>query len=146
MTGCPRETEVHLALRAGRVPDELRAHAAGCPACGDLLVVAEALLEERREALAGAPVPASGLVWWRIERRERHERARAARRSIAAVQVGVVGLGLAAAALLGGVGWVANLGMPTAETVARLALPAGVAAAAWLVLLPVAAYLALTEE
>jgi hypothetical protein len=93
---CPREDELLAALQRGYVPADLAAHAGGCGACGELRLVAEALLDDRAQALAEAPVPAAGTAWWRLQLRLRQDAAAAARRSLAVGQ----GVTLAAALAL----------------------------------------------
>ncbi|HJQ37432.1 MAG TPA: hypothetical protein VKB93_09855 [Thermoanaerobaculia bacterium] len=83
---CTRESEIVDALMAGRWPDacvtELREHAAACAICGDLVLVATAIAADAPRA----EVPTSGVVWWRIQRRERQEAARVASRTLTLVQ------------------------------------------------------------
>jgi hypothetical protein len=88
---CEREAEVYEAVSLGQWPDrvdaDLRAHVAGCAVCADIAEVASAFQDERHLALAHAPVPSSGLVWWRAELRARQEAARLAARPITVVQI-----------------------------------------------------------
>ncbi len=137
---CPREGEVLDALRSGAWPagcgDELRAHPAECPSCRDLVEVTTALFEDRDAGIQEAPIPGSGLVWWKMQMRHRQEAMGSARRTLLLVQgtaLSVAG-GLALLMLqLFVPGWT--------ELVAR-ALPAAVRGAAP-VLLAVVACLAL---
>lgn len=81
---CPHAGTLLESLASGRWPDsspaELRQHVASCAVCADLLLVAEALLDDRRESQPLTNVRPSGAVWWRMQMRERaEENARAAR-------------------------------------------------------------------
>ena len=101
---CPRELEVLEAVTTGRWPDgcdeELRAHAAGCAICSDEVVVSTAMMTDAQEAMRAAEVPASGAVWWRMQRRQRAEAARTASRVITFVQISTVVAALSIGLLL----------------------------------------------
>ncbi|HEV7239344.1 MAG TPA: hypothetical protein VGQ36_08900 [Thermoanaerobaculia bacterium] len=79
---CSREDELLDALTRGFVGAELGAHAATCASCGELRLVAGALLEDRSEAMANAAVPSAGTMWWRMQLRQRQEAQALARRSL----------------------------------------------------------------
>lgn len=87
---CPRELEVLEALRSGAWPagcdEELRAHPADCSSCRDLVEVTTALFEDRDAGIHDAPIPGSGLVWWKMQMRHRHEALGSARRTLLLVQ------------------------------------------------------------
>lgn len=156
---CPRELETLDAISTALWPDELQQHAASCALCADLVAVATAFREDMREAVQYAPVPSSGLMWWRVQRRERQEAARTAERTITFVQTASV-LGAIAVALtiIGGLsvmnetwrGWIARLWSSVHfETIAaapQWTLPLMIAIAACVVLAPVAVYFAFAEE
>jgi hypothetical protein len=93
---CSREQELLDALASDATQqdwsDDLRAHAAACAICRDIVAVALPLLEDRQAAVEGAQPPSSGVVWWRAQMRARQEAARAATRPITLFQ----GLGAAA--------------------------------------------------
>jgi len=97
---CTREAEVLEAITAGRWPDtcddELRSHASSCAVCADLATVASLIAEDAATATRHAPIPSSGLMWWRMQRRMQMEAARNARRTITFVETAT----LAATALL----------------------------------------------
>jgi hypothetical protein len=81
---CVHSAALLEALASGCWPDsspaELQEHVVSCEVCADLLVVAEALLEDRRESQPVTGLRPSGAVWWRMQMRERAEgNARAAR-------------------------------------------------------------------
>ena len=164
---CDREQDVLDALSAGRWPDrcdaDLRAHVTTCRLCTDLADVATALLDEHDSAWREARVPPSGVVWWRAQLRAREEAARAAGRPLAFIQ------GVAASfavwlvvALLRAVpqdslsawrAWGAAV-VPnvtfTLPDLARLAaavpLSLLLVIGAWLLLAPIAIYLAVADE
>ena len=89
-TACTREAEVLEALQSRRWPDAadpaLRAHVEGCAACGELVTVAAALLDEHHALVQEAQVPSSAIVWWRAQMRSRREAAERAAQPISVVQ------------------------------------------------------------
>jgi len=100
---CSRESEILDALQSARWPDacddELRAHARSCAICADLLLVASAIAAD----VPRAAIPTAGVVWWRMQRREREEAARAASRTITIVQASSIAGAIALAlTFLGG--------------------------------------------
>ena len=101
---CPRESEIYDAIAAARWPDaceeELRAHASSCADCADLVLITTSMAGD----IPAAHVPTSGVVWWRIQRREREEAARAASRTITILQASSIAAAIALAlTILGGV-------------------------------------------
>jgi hypothetical protein len=79
---CPREDELLDALGAGFVGEELLSHTRTCAACGELHLVAAALLDERVQAATEAALPSSGTMLWRMQMRRHQEAQSAARRSL----------------------------------------------------------------
>lgn len=79
---CLREDELLDALGRGFIGAELDAHIATCTFCAELRSVAGALLDERAQAIAEAPVPSAGTMWWRMQMRHRQETQAMARRSL----------------------------------------------------------------
>jgi hypothetical protein len=79
---CDRDDELLDALSRAFVPAELDAHARACAACGELRLVAGALLDDRAGAMLQAPLPSAGTVWWRMQLRQRQEAQAVARRSL----------------------------------------------------------------
>jgi hypothetical protein len=165
---CPREDELLEALQTSAWPDtcprELHAHVEGCQACAGLVAVVLPLLDEHRVATAAAPVPSSGMVWWRAQMRARQEAARAAAQPISIVQA--IGIACAIGLLAGGLtvlspsvgpwfAWMGNLAdalpsMPTVEWssiqgMAPLTLTVLLALMTVLILAPVALYLSQSE-
>lgn len=153
---CDREIETFDAISSGAWPDacddSLGAHVDTCAICSDVVEVATALIDDRDAAMRHAPVPPSGVVWWRMQVRARNEAAQSARRTVIAVQaaVFVVVLGIALA-ILGGAWWtklphldeIAASGLPV---VAQWGVPLLLAIAIWLTLAPVAVWLAVAKD
>ena len=146
---CAREPELVDALRAGAWPagcdEELRAHAESCASCRDLVDVAVALLEDRDAQLHEAPLPGSGLVWWKLQMRLRDETARKGRRMLLLFQT--TALSIAGALAL----FMLQLFVPDWVALATAELPVAVQGFAPLFVMlaslvlagaPVAAYLA----
>ena len=137
---CQFETPILRAIEARQWPDrcddELRAHAATCAECADLVAVATALTDDRQDAMSAAHVPPSGAVWWRTQMRARQDAARTARRIINVVQAAAVLIALVAVFLIVG---------PTLPAI-HWSLPLIVALALPVALAPVAVYFALTER
>jgi hypothetical protein len=99
---CPRSDELLDALGRRFVGPELELHVESCAECSELRLVAGALLDERVDAIAEAPVPSAAAMWWRMQVR-RHEEAQArARRSLLVGQAATLLVAAAlAASLLG---------------------------------------------
>ena len=147
MSQCPREQEALTLIRAGRWPDgcddELRAHVSVCVPCNESVQIASMLTADYRAAVRTAPVPTSGLVWWRVQRRARQEAARTVARVVTTVQAASVVIGLAVA-----------IGIAGADNVLRTfalgpvpawSIPLLLALSAWLALAPVAVYFAVRD-
>ena len=121
--------------------------------------VRDCLRAEHETACEEAHPPAASVVWWRAERRRRLEAARAAARPITVVHAFAVACaaGVAAALLQFLLPWLRQW-VEAATGLTRLvewtappltALPAVVlalVAVAWLVLAPLALYVALTDD
>ena len=106
---CEREFDVLDAVMSGRWPDgcedELQAHARSCAVCVDLVDVANAIRTEHLAEMQDAVVPPSGVVWWKAQRRARHEAVAAAQRAITAVQTGTIAAAIVIGlAIIGGAG------------------------------------------
>ena len=106
---CEREFDVLDAVMSGRWPDgcdeDLRMHAHHCEICHDLVQVAHAVHSEHLEDLQDVTVPPSGVVWWKAQRRARHEAVTAAQRAITAVQTGTMAAAIVIGlAIIGGLG------------------------------------------
>lgn len=150
-TPCPREDELLAALGRGFVAADLDAHAASCPDCGDLRRVAGALLDERALAMAEAPVPAAGTMWWRMRVRQRQEAVARARRTLLVGQAATLAIALALVIGLFG-SEVALFGGELAGALRHLAAgvrpstPVLVAVGAALLLAPLAGWVALRQK
>ncbi|HYN10735.1 MAG TPA: hypothetical protein VES67_25350 [Vicinamibacterales bacterium] len=70
-TACPREHEMHQAVAAGAVTQELRHHAAGCQAC------LATWLSSAVHAAPAAPPAIDPVLLWERARRQRRLRAEA---------------------------------------------------------------------
>lgn len=141
---CPREDELLDALGAGFIGEELESHIRTCAACGELHLVAGALLDERVQAVTEAALPSSGTMLWRMQMRRRQEAQSTARRSLLIGQA----VTLAAAVmlvftLLGG-----TLAGEAVNVIAsiRLSTPLLLAVAIWLLAAPIAGWLLLRQK
>lgn len=145
--------------------EDLRRHVGQCEICADVVAVATLLREDREIARHDVRVPAAGQVWWRAAVRARLDGAHAAARPLtwaqgiagaSAVGVGVAVIGIAwptvdrAAGWLGSHAWSigpAALAIVDVVSAAVLhSLPFAIAAAAGMVLAPLALYLALSDD
>jgi hypothetical protein len=168
--GCDREREVLVAVLERQWEqcdhDELRAHAAACPACSEILSIAELMAGDRDVSLREVRVPAAGQIWWRAAIRAQADAARAARRPMLWLQ-GIAGACiLGAGAALVGVAWrsireaavwawaffpipqdlqLGGIGPALVETFLP-AIVLSLLAAAFLILAPLAVYFALSDE
>jgi len=151
---CSRESEILDALMTGRWPnaceDELHAHAQSCALCADLVLVATAITNDVPEA----HVPTSGVVWWRMQRRDREEAARAASRTITIVQASSILAAIAVVlTILGGVSamsasWRSGIAhaLQLLNSLPQWGLPLLLTLALVLAAAPVALYFAMREE
>ena len=149
-TQCHRENELLDALGHGFVGAELAAHVAGCAPCSELKMVAGALLDERVDAIAEAPVPSAGTMWWRMQLRRRQEAQAAARRSLVAGQAMTLTIALALAVSLFGADVAAELrGAFHMLAAVRFSTPLLIAAAvlgAWALGAPIVAWVAVRQK
>jgi predicted anti-sigma-YlaC factor YlaD len=141
---CPREGELLDALGRGFVGAELAAHVASCPSCGELSVVAGALLEDRAQAIVEAPIPSAGTMWWRLQVRRRQEAEATARRSLLIGQA--VTLAVAIGLVVSFFG--AHLAFTVRDWLATLQLstPLLLALAASILAVPIAGWVALRQQ
>jgi hypothetical protein len=96
---CPQEAEIRRLLQLGHWPHlssaELRAHAEGCRACGDLVVVTQAFEGARASCATGAQpavsfpasLPHPGVLWWRAQLRRRNAAVERIHRPIVGAQI-----------------------------------------------------------
>jgi hypothetical protein len=166
---CSRERDVLDAVSSGRWPhqcgDELRDHVAACDVCADVAVAAEALQDARDHEWGEARVPPSGRVWWRAEMRARQEAAHKAAQPITIAQglAGACAAGLVLAYIE--IVWLRFSSLADLMTSLKEFISAGqleiaslsasmpqlgwqlaVAIGAWILLVPIALYLVLSEE
>jgi hypothetical protein len=153
MSNCPQESETLSMVHAGRWPDgcddAMRTHVDACATCADIVRVGSLIAADYHASLRSSHVPASGLVWWRMQRRSRQEAIRTASRVITVVQAIAVAAGVAVA-----IGILAAttraFGFAPAElsrtVLAQWAAPMLIALASWLALAPVAVYLAVSKD
>ena len=141
---CFREEELLEALERNFVGAELKEHIASCEACGELHLVAGALLDDRMQAVQDAPVPSSGTMWWRMRVRHRHEAQATARRSLLVGQALTLIIAIALVFSFFGseLAFAARDVFATVRFSTRLLL----ALAAWVVLLPIAGWVAVRQK
>jgi hypothetical protein len=101
LTACPHEKEVRELIASGQWPAacplELRAHAAACRACGELVLISVAFREARAESLVAArPVPPALLIW-RAQLRRRNAAVERIGRPLLGAQIFALAMILAAA-------------------------------------------------
>jgi len=70
---CEKEQELVLALHSGTLRDELLAHAAICPACSEVLLVAEFLRDESTSLNRELRPPDAALIWRKAQARAREK-------------------------------------------------------------------------
>lgn len=144
---CFREPDVIEAVRAGEWPNRaepaLREHVRSCAVCAEVLAVA-LTFQVDAEDVTGVRIPTAAHVWWRAGIRARQDAAQKASRPISIIEgvAAASGVGLAAAAIA--LGSSVFSGWQNAASVPMIAVLAGCAATA-IVLVPVALYFALTE-
>ena len=141
---CVRESELLDALVRGFVGDELNGHVASCESCTELRQVAGALLDDRTQAMIEAPIPSAGTMWWRMHVRQRREAQTTARRSLFIGQAATLVIALALVAAYFG----ADVASAVRDAVAaiRVSTPLLVALATWLLVAPIAGWVALRQK
>jgi nitrate/nitrite transporter NarK len=142
MTPCLREPEIVRVITAvaarGPLSEELTNHLRQCVGCREAAAISSALVSER-EAARHEPVPTADIVWFRAQLKARAEAAELAARPVFAVHA------VAAACMVGVVAGVAGT-MGTFDIAAVLGRGMLLAFAVWLVMAPIAVYLAATED
>ncbi|HKH44726.1 MAG TPA: hypothetical protein VKM72_08690 [Thermoanaerobaculia bacterium] len=141
---CPREDELLDALGAGFIGDELESHIATCAACGELRLVAGALLDERVQAVTEAALPSSGTMLLRMQMRRRQEAQAAARRSLLIGQAVTLAAAIALVFTLLG----STLAGEAVNVIAsiKLSKPLLLAVAAWLLAVPIAGWVLIRQK
>ena len=141
---CPREDELLDALGAGFIGEELESHITTCAACGELRLVAGALLDERVQAVTEAALPSSGTMLWRMQMRRRQEAQSTARRSLLIGQAVTLAAAVALVfTLLGG-----HLAGEAVNVIAsiKLSTPLLLAVATWLLAAPIAGWVLIRQK
>lgn len=103
LSPCEREQAVLEAAQSNRWPEELRAHAAGCPVCADVALVARFMQTMAEETKAEAALPDAGRIWWKAQLLAKQAAVERATRPIAIVEK--IAYGCVALALAGGLLW-----------------------------------------
>ena len=138
---CNFEQEVLRAIAMAHIDEDLRAHIAECDGCAELMSVASAVADDRQTLMREAPIPSSGLMWWRTKMRANEEARRMAVRTATLVQVGLI----AVAVIVAVVGVGVTLPALHVDLKPLLTIPV-FAFAAWVILAPVAVYFTVTED
>lgn len=158
LASCAKELAVVEAVRSGRCDARLHTHIAECPVCAEVLLVAQLLRQEDESAQAAARLPKAGEVWWRAQVRSRREAAERAVRPIAiAEKIGYWSGILAFCAVVTWRwsqvhGWLDRLSAhwtntpPLNHWTGQWSLGLAISAAAFLLFIGVAGYLAHTED
>jgi hypothetical protein len=141
---CPREDELLDALGRAFVGAELESHIASCAWCSELRLVAGALLDDRAEAMIEAPIPSAGTMWWRMRVRQRHEAQATARRSLLIGQAATLLIALTLVISFFG----ADVAFAVRNVIAtiRVSTPLLLALATWVLVAPIAGWVALRQK
>ena len=70
---CEHESAVVAALQRGMVPQELLHHVGHCPACSELLLIAEYLLDEAALGQEERLIPDAAVIWQKAQARAREK-------------------------------------------------------------------------
>jgi hypothetical protein len=91
LRSCRHEADLKQLLELGHWPhscaDELRAHVAGCRACGDLVLLTQAFRGARAESSSAACPPPASVLWWRAQLRRRNAAVQRIQRPLLGAQV-----------------------------------------------------------
>jgi hypothetical protein len=154
---CPNEKEVADLLACGQwpqaAPAELRAHAASCRSCAELVLITLAFRAARTTAAAAAPLVSPGILWWRAQLRRRNAAIERVTRPLLGAQIFAflvciaVAIGFTASHPTQSLSWIAEISQllrPPSIDVAKFwpSSLAGSGSALW-VLVPLLAMLAL---
>lgn len=160
MTTCVREADLQEAIATNRLA-AFQEHLQACAICRDTVVVALAIQSDEAAARAEASMPTADVVWFRAQLRARAEAAQTAVRPVLIIQaLGLASLVGAVAGVFGTSAWWLSSWASWLSSVAALAAAADsgmamttvamrgvlLALAVWLVIAPVAVYLAATED
>jgi hypothetical protein len=110
LRACPHESEFRRLLELGHweqsCPPDLRAHAASCRVCGDLILVSQTFRGVRAASLSVPQLPPPGVLWWRAQLRRRNAAVERINTPIFGAQVFALGITLVVAVWL--IGWQAR--------------------------------------
>lgn len=141
---CVHENELLDALERGFIGAELEAHLAACDSCGELRLVAGALLDDRATAMLEAPIPSAGTMWWRMRIRERQDAEATARRSLLIGQAVTIAVAVALVITFFGGELLGHAALNLISTI-RFSTPL-LLASAILVTLPIAGWVAVRHS
>lgn len=83
---CSRESELQDAVKIGHWPigcdSALREHVEHCESCGETVLLAQLLREDRAGAVQQVPFASAGLLWWRAQILQRQAAIRRASRPL----------------------------------------------------------------
>jgi predicted anti-sigma-YlaC factor YlaD len=141
---CVREDDLLDALERAFIGAELEAHVASCASCSELRLVAGALLDDRAQAMIEAPIPSAGTMWWRMRVRRRHEAQATARRSLLIGQAATLVIALALVVSFFGT----DVAFAVKNVIAtiRVSTPLLLALATWVLVAPIAGWVALRQK
>jgi predicted anti-sigma-YlaC factor YlaD len=141
---CPRENELLDAHARGYVGPELSEHIATCASCGELHLVAGALLDEKAEAYSEAHVPSAGSMLFRMQTRRRREAQATARQALLIGQALTLAVSVAAVVFFFG----EQITAATFEIIAaiKVSTPLLLTVATSLLLLPIAGWVAVRQK
>lgn len=141
---CPREQELLDAHGRGYIGAELASHIESCRSCDELHLIAGALLDEKAEALSEAQVPSAGSMLWRMQTRRRREAHATARRTLLIGQAATLAIAVSLVVFFFG----ADIRDVAFEFVAavKLSTPLLLTLATWLLIAPIAGYVALRQK
>ena len=143
-TVCTREDELLASLERGFIGEELDSHVGSCDSCTELRIVAGALLDDRAVTMAEANVPAAGTMWWRLRVRHRHDAEATARRSLLVGQAATLLVAVALVVSFFGVEIAAGVRHVVQNI--RLNTPLLFAVTAWLLIVPIAGWVAIRQK
>jgi predicted anti-sigma-YlaC factor YlaD len=141
---CQREDELLDALGRGFVNVDLEAHVAACTSCSELRLVAGALLNERSQAIVEATVPSASSIWLRMQIRQRQEAQARARQSLLIGQAVTISVVFALVISFFGL----DLAWGVRDMIAsiRLTTPLFLLLATWLLITPIAGWVAIRQK
>ena len=141
---CQHEDELLEALGRGFIGPDLSAHMQECPSCVEIRLVAGAFLDERVQAVTEAPVPSAGTMLWRMQMRHLQESQATARRSLLVGQA--VTLTVAIMLVVSFFGTDVAMGVREVIDSIRLSTPLLLTVATWLLVAPIAGYVAIRQK